>query len=625
MNKTAPVLRISNHGENPFHGWIRVAVDNPIDATEYKNGDDLFVPTADRMSVDVFTKVDDLAGVSLLVEGTPFEHAFPQLPDDVASFFGGPCCINGEPMHVASHGRDGAAWSAHLQARHGGAFVDVWLRWYPSQDAIVQAEVLVTASDPRSEQMYADTSGLTISFGDSLAIVGNTRLGLLCPGNLQDGQAQAFDVVFLWPTRLRSLPEWQTAMSIVHGKLGAVGIDELYPEHGGNPYVDVDTAIDFAVRNYEAVRTAMMSGRWPPIGPAANSGQSGEQEDQVFARGEAMRLPGCEIIARRAAYGMALRPCHHLEYDGTPVDPDQHPGLILWDGRPHQAGADLLGKLHTLDPWQASGIRGPDNEHWLIGTLASAHRLTRSPVLQKLLVHQAMIYLGQHTTTPGWFASQPGASRAIGWECIGVMMLRRELDDRELADRVLVRCHDRMVTIVLPWLQQRGRYWDVRRDDPRLGAGDWWMPWQQAVGAYGLHVFVAHHTAYNADTRALRRAVFDGALAVVNDAWLIDTSGAYTAPHLPVGGIAQGTDRSFNVFGMHLAVAVVLAHDPAHAKAQAIARWLTATVEPFDAKTLRWIPPAFPDGDGGRLVDHLRRRADTIRSMLGNPEGRRFA
>lgn len=610
MTKESRNLRFFNHGDNPFHGWLRVALDEPVDATEYTNGFEHFVPSADRLSIDVFVHLGDREGKRLKLGGTPQEHAFPQLPNDVAAFFGGPCCINGQPLRVASHGRDGAAWSAHLQARHGAAFVDVWLRWYPTQDAIVQAEVLVTASDPLDERMYAETSGMTISFGDSLAIVGNTRLGLLCTKNLVDGQAQAFDVVFLWPTRLRSLPEWQTALSIVHAKVGAVGVEELFPEHGGNPYVHLDTARDFAVRNYEAVRAAMMAGTWPPIGPAPNSGQSGEQEDQVFARGEAIKLPGCEIIARRAAYGMGLRPCHHLEHDGTPVDPEEHPGLILWDGRPHFAGADLLGKLHTLDDRAAEGIRGPDNEHWLIATLASAHRLTRSPVLQKLLVHQALIYLGQHTTAPGWFASNPGASRAIGWECLGVMMLRRELDDRPLADRVLMRCANRMVDIVLPWLQQRGRYWDVRRDDPRLGAGDWWMPWQQAVGAYGLHVFCRDHLPDNNDSRALRKAVFDGALAVVNDAWRVDPSGCYTAAQLPVGGTAdaQRSTGSFNLFGMHLAVAVVLAQDPAHMKARAIAGWLAATVSPLDAKACRWIPPAFPDGDGGRLVGALMDR-----------------
>ena len=28
--------------------------------------------------------------------------------------------------------------------------------------------------------------------------------------------------------------------------------------------------------------------------------------------------------------------------------------------------------------------------------------------------------------------------------------------------------------------------WDIRVDDSRLGTGAWWMPWQQAIGAYGL-------------------------------------------------------------------------------------------------------------------------------------------
>lgn len=612
MNPTTKeplILRFANHGDNPFRGWLRVAIDRPQHAA-LDNGSELIVPTADCRSLDVFLDLPDRDSRTFKVDGTPFDYAFPQLPDNVAEFFGGPCCINGKPLNVAYHGRDGAAWSAHLTMRRGMFWIDVWLRWYPSQDAIVQAEVLVTASNASDHRLEADTGGLTISFGDSLAIIGNTRLGLLVPGGMVDGQARAFDVVFLWPTRLQSLPEWQTAMSIVHNKIGAVGVGELYPEHGGNPWVHTLTARQFATDHYETVRACMINGHWPPIGPAANSGQSGEQEDQVFARGEAMKFAGCEIIALRAAYGMALRPCHHLEADGSLVDPRNHPELILWDGRPHFAGHDRLGKVAQLDSFQAAGIRGPDNEHWLIATLASAHRLKRSPLLQKLLQHQAMLYLGQHTLAPGWFASNPGASRAIGWECLGVMMLLRELDDIDLALRVRQRCDLRLLTIVLPWMQLRGRYHDVRRDDPRLGTGEWWMPWQQAVECYGIDVYARTHMHDNPDTRSLRRSAFDGALAVVNDAWRVDLDQCYSAPQLPVGGIAERTaDQSFNTFGMHLAVAVVLRHDPAHLKASAIARWLAKTISPRDAKACRWLPPDFPNGDGGLLIDDLIERA----------------
>jgi hypothetical protein len=56
---------------------------------------------------------------------------------------------------------------------------------------------------------------------------------------------------------------------------------------------------------------------------------------------------------------------------------------------------------------------------------------------------------------------------------------------------VLERSRQRVDLILLPKLQakvDKDGVWDARKDDPRLGQGRYWMPWQQAVGSFGLSI-----------------------------------------------------------------------------------------------------------------------------------------
>jgi hypothetical protein len=172
------------------------------------------------------------------------------------------------------------------------------------------------------------------------------------------------------------------------------------------------------------------------------------------------------------------------------------------------------GKLRGIDyDLEAHGRAGADVEHWLIRTLAKGAGYVYSPALQFALRQHALSYLRQWTKEPGWSTSQPYASRAMGWEAQSVLLMADNLADRELAQRVVDHAIARLSTITLSWIRGR-RYWDVRTNDPRLGPGDWWMPWQQSVGAYWLDRF---GDRFGLDE--LRAAALNGAKAVVDEAW----------------------------------------------------------------------------------------------------------
>jgi hypothetical protein len=66
-------------------------------------------------------------------------------------------------------------------------------------------------------------------------------------------------------------------------------------------------------------------------------------------------------------------------------------------------------------------------------------------------------------------------------------LLHHGLEDRALAEMVVSHAW-KWLEVILPMIERRAinGWWDVRTNSPSLGAGRWVMPWQQALGAYGL-------------------------------------------------------------------------------------------------------------------------------------------
>jgi hypothetical protein len=602
----AQVVTVANLTGQPFAGWKRTTIDALPPSPAGKVGDTLFVV---GRPVGLNTHVVDLhvslaAGQTLTLDLAAADdvHWSPApLPADPLAWFGGIATLNGAPMSWVGLQRDGAGYTAHLRARTGRMLhTDLWVTWYPDQPGWCHGEAFVTCSNPAVPDLTATLPppGLVLAFGDAqVGVLGGAPAQLVAPGTtFADGQARLIPLTFVWQRHLRDASEWSSVGCAVSCGVGARGIAQLLAE--GNPTLPVGFAPApwLAARWQESIRR-LHTWEAGVLGIPKESGQTGRQEDQVRVRGEAFAPGGvgCEWLAYFAAAKWANRPCHHLEADGSLLRmPHAGAGLpIMWDGRPHGQlwdVVDRLGKSQALTLAQAGGWRGPDVEHWLINGLAAGARLTGSPALQHLLSAQAVIYPLQHTVAVGWSTSQAYAARAIGYEGMNVVHLWRELEDRALAAAVREHWLRRWSLVLRPHIGRQvnqfpsGVFLDCRENDPRLGAGWWWIPWQQSVGAFGLD-----EAGREFDVPAAREWALRAALQVVADAWVEAPGGGWhSQPNHPVIGetIADG---SFNYYGMALAPAVVLRHQPDHAKARAIWNWLIASAR-TDAD-VSWLVP----------------------------------
>ena len=592
MATNAPKIRLSNLDTIPFTGWIRTTVDAKpeFDAGfaefdyEYRLarqiGEGLWAVDVHASLASGERREIDLGECS---EGL---FAPPRLPDNPIAHFGGVFEINNAPARIVSLRVDGASWLCKCEERVSPMlFVEAWLRWRPDEPGIVTGEVLTTCSNGSIPDMGA-IGGVRVRFGDSACNVlgkGWTTTVIDQSTEWADGQARAVPVVFLWQRHINGAEQFSAAAAAVNRTANAVGVGTLWPD--GNPaYPASFNAAQWGATHWEEAKRRLHT--WEPgvVGPNPASGDTGAQEDQVFVRGEAL-LPdgvGCEQIAYLSALKLFARPCHHREADGRLADPLDHPNCVFWSGRPHfndGVSPDKLGKVGTLP--DTHGWSGPDREHWLYNTVAAAARLVDSPALQRMLEQQARLFLFGETVKPGWSTSGRDAARSIGWAGIIAVHLWRGLEDRGLAARVRQRYLERWTTAYAPLLDVD--IWDIRTDDPRLGPGQWWLPWQQAVGAYGLDL-----AGQVFDIPGARIAALRGAQAVLREAWVQVGDRWQSRPQMPVAG-GGNSDEVFNYFGMSMAVAAVLRHLPSDQKASAIWQQLQAGAD--EAKETAWLAP----------------------------------
>ena len=570
LSLTAQIVKLANLSDIAFDGWKRVNVDvmppyqsGVVDGCQYVVGRQSGLDTrVVDICVSLAAQERKVLDLSQSVEKPWSLPAFDYL--NVATYFGAAQpALNDSPMSPVSLPQiDGAAITARYSARTSRMMhVDMFLTWYPTHPFFVTGECIVTCSNPSTADL-TDSAEIKLTFGDAALITPGSPARLSY--SLADGQARAFPLSFVWTRHVASLKDWTTAFSSAYMQIGGVGIKNLLI--GGNPTLpqgfNVGTWVaQHARRSIEDLHTL----RAPQLGPAADTGQTGSVEDQFFVCGEPFVEggTGAELVRYFAALHTSGHPMHHLETDGRVVDISKHPNLRMFYSRSHSSGSDRLGKTRDLSISESAGWNGPDAQHWTINTLAGAARIYPSHALQRLLEHHARNYRIQLTTVPGWSTSAIWSARELGWEGAAVVHLWRTLEDRFLAEQVATHWRNRVTLILVPKLNGK-HVWDIRSNDARLGSGDWWMPWQQALGCYGIDL--ACEVLGPQTGRAL---ALEGATRIVESAWQLE-NGSWVEYELAAVDGRRQRSGMFQTAWMPLAAATVLKHQPNNARARAI-------------------------------------------------------
>lgn len=603
------MLYLANYGLNEFHNWFRVPIQGPSllvgHAYDTPEGDLLVVAETRPRSIICDVRARIAPGqiksidVSRMLLGVP-HHVAPVTAHEMANL--GIPTIGNTQLQIASLQVSGAGYLAHFRSRLvgdpeiQGLVADLWVLFYPGV-AYSQARLRLTNSSPAIPNLDHTVlpRDLVLTIGTAnVAVVGRPMTGnVVLPAGTRfgDGQAIVLPMVCIWQS-LAKPSSYSEAGALLDLAIGGNGTTGPWPGFNGYPRLPAGySKLAFHWRHFRPLLSIV--GTWEAgkdIGIPAVSGITGAQADQVFVGGECSGPEGCgmEWIYYLASLTWAHRPCHHREIDGRPLQMSEHPDLRLWDGRAHWhrgVSPDQLGKERSATVDDMTGRWwGPDVEHWLLNTLAIANRIVWCPALQSLLDDQATVYLGQYTVQPGLSTSSPYAARSIGWECIGVSHLLESGLPTNLRTAVANRLQDRLLSVIMPMVEASDDIWDIRIDDPRLGQGAWWMPWQAAVGAYGLFMAGSLFGMPDVEIGAMRAA-----RRVVEDAWKLDGETWLSAPVRPVD---TGTDSdpdmaaarayvhedcgiplpatdspplfdgSFNDFGMPLAVWVVRQQEP---------------------------------------------------------------
>jgi hypothetical protein len=591
---SAQTIAAANYSGAAFDGWRRTTTDVEPPALKGTASDGSTWVVGHAFGVglhvlDVRLHLDASTARSATLAplaSTPWTLA--PLQADPLTFFGGVPVVNGTVLQLLTVEADGAAYAAHFRSRIGPMLVaELWAQWYPDQPGWCSGEVVVTASNPSVPDVVATVpAGVALTWGNASVVVAGTSGNVLVAAgeHVADGQCRSMPLTIVWPDRLRSPTEWTSAGAVVSQAIAVQGCARVWPL--GNPSSGTP-ALTWTRSNFSQAFGQLHAWTAGPLGVNASSNDTGAQEDEVFVGAEcAAGVPGAATVRYLTALRQSARPCHHLEANGGPLILANHPNLVFWDGRPHwslSVSPDQLGKSRGLTTLDTHGWWGPDVEHAFHDTLTVAARLTGSDALQFDLECVARVYLLQWTVKPGLSTSQPYAGRAIGWEALLACDCWWTLRDRVLAAQVRDRWLARLDAVLLPQLSSKANdIWDVRLDDPRLGTGAWWIPWQASVGAYGMDL--GGRTFGRADARAL---ALRAARRVVSDAWILNGTRWTSRAQESVDGTRGTADESFNLFGMPMSVATVLLADPTDAKALAIWRQLQVDA----AGGCKWFPP----------------------------------
>jgi len=595
----AQVVHVANYTGSEFDGWKRATIDVAPPHPAGTVGDVRYVLGRavgnDARVIDLHLHLDpgEVRSIDLSrAVATPFKIG--KLPVDPLAFFGEPS-LAGIPFRLVSAAPDGAAWVARMRARKAPLLcTDLWVRWYPDQPSWATGEAVVTASHPGSAEMVATVpDDFEIRFGDAEVL----GFDLAAGDTIGDGQARSFPLTFIWTQHMTSAKDWSCAAAAASLGICANGISKLWPD--GNPQPVADP-LTWTRRNWAGAAARLRGWETGSLGVNKRSADTGAQEDQVFVGGECVGAAslGAETVRYLVAMGQSRQPCHHLEVNGDLLFLDQHPKLVMWNARPHYlrtVSFDQLGKTRTQTELETHGWSGPDREHWLINTLAIAYRLTGSEALQWQLEAHARVFWFQETTDPRLSTSNFSTERAVGWAGIAAVHLWRSLENRELATKIQQRWQDRVRMVYIPKLSIKPQdIWLPREDARLMNDTGWvplnWMPYQQAVGAWGLD-----YACRLIGPPAGRELALKGAKATLR-AWQTMEDSTWK-PWAYRGFSAAGdpvpfVERAGAHFGegvwvwMMLGVATVLDHEPQNAQARAIWAQSSRAADP------KWIPVA---------------------------------
>lgn len=614
----AQTVNVSNESKAPFSGYVSATVDRKPQhsAGMFNDGVTTFVVGRQlteslwRVDIKVTLKSGEKKRLNF-ASSRPLSFILRPMPADPLNWFGGQIKSVGRDLEWVSLRADGASYLAHLRARVGVlTHLDLWVQWYPDWPAFAFGDALITASNPSNGNVRETIAppGIDLVFGDAWVIPKGSPL-LVAPGtSFGSGQARAIPIVFTWQRHL--IDEGGLAFAslgaLVGSGVNAVGDVRLYPE--GNPHLEPGFDVAKWTQSQWDTSIARLH-TWEPmlLGPNPISGDTGAQKDQMFPCGQPLLNPGSLPIVFWNACKFANRPCHHLMADGSMLDASKlRERLVLWDMVPHWhrgVSPERLGKSEDVTRAHTNGWWGADTEHWLINSLVAGWRLTGRPMLGRLLETHAVNYPLQWTVDRQLSTTMVGASRAQGYEARNVLLLYENLEDRVLARRTRDHFDQRFTLVFVPhyerMLAQHGTLlMDARLNDPRLGQGQWRMPWQDAVGAYGLYVngtFLQNDTCRDWGIRfaqdITRRAWFNHDRENRPTRW-------QSAPVMPIAeGAVINRDESFNYFGMNLAPTVVV-HSAIHGTEEEVAR-ATDILQQLNAalltnKDAQWLSPLIP-------------------------------
>ena len=506
------MIRLKNNTGLPWRGWKRLnADDGDLTAFQasFRTDDGQTVIAGNPSSLDtrhIDVHCDLQPGEEIEISAASYRQPITfvrgAIPDSLTNH--GPM-VGGVPLIFKSVEANGAGFDVHLTCRVTPMLhANVWLTYYPDQPSRCRGVIGLTASNVGIPALIANIpDNLTLDIPGAIVKVEGLSYGQpLRPAHssMADGQARLIPFLVVWPEHLKNEIDFQSAVAemTVIGICGNA-IEKLWPM--GNPRMDpTDDAAEWVRTKWPPTLQRMHTWLAGPEGVDARSGDTGAQADQLFVGAECMAPGGlgAEAVLYLTALGQARRPCHHLEANGELLDFAGHPDLVIWDARAHyrsDVSRDRLGKgVGTISLVDTNGWWGPDEEHWLINTLAISARISGCPALQWLLEAHARLFYFQKTTAPNVSTSRPGAARATGWEAIGAVHLYRGLKNRDTADLVRRRWHDRVNMVLLPQLGSRvADVWHAindprwQRETGTSGADLNWSPYQQSLGAWGLH------------------------------------------------------------------------------------------------------------------------------------------
>lgn len=589
----AQIVHLENLSQAPFDGWVQTTVDKAPPMEVGQVGDAVFVlgPSIGRariLDIRVQLAANERLEINL-AKAVETRWTLGSLPPDPIAHFGGGISVAGQMLSVAGLQVHGAGVQIHVRGRPQRMLhVDLWLKWYPDRPGMARGEVKITASDPSIPDLTVTAGQLPLLFGDALVLVPGRALGapLVDPGTVfADGQARLFPVVMIWPRHLKTATDWSSAGACSSAGLWAVGLQQLLDS--GTP--SLPPSFDpraWTAANFPRSLASLHDWSHPTIGPAADTGQTGAVEDQCFVGGEPFLPGGTPAVAINyfAALKTGGHPMHHLEQDGSIVDADRRPGLLMFYSRPlFPASSDKLGKPRQLEKAEASGWNGPDAQHHTVGRLVAGALLTGSPALQSLIEHHQRTMLIQLSTTRGTLTATVWSVRELGWEGIFRVLADQATADRALAARGAQHWRDRVTNVILPWTAGK-EIWDIREDDLRLGAGKWWQPWQQAIACWGIDWACARFGPATGRVAALR-----GAKRVMQDGWTLENGRWVEYEHQNIAGTPKTRSGYFTAAWMPLAVATVLANELDNSRAKAI--W--AQIVQDAGGNGRWLPPGY--------------------------------